>query len=308
MTTVTAVVCTWNRAAMLDGALEALVRQELAPPYEILVVDNGSRDDTRSVVERWALRHPHVVYLHEPRPGLSYARNAAIRRARSPLIAFTDDDVRVGPDWIVRIAGAFDRWPEASCVGGPVVPEWPESVPSWLTPRQWAPLGVQDYGSHALRADSSNPICLIGANLAFRRSALETIGEFNTSVQRVADGGGSTEDHELHLRLWAAGHYCMYEPELRVRAVVLPERLRKSHHRAWQFGHGRHIARMRIPDMEATTAGRVLGVPAHLVRQAAADAWGWATSLMRGDPARAFEREAHLWFVAGFIRERTGHF
>jgi hypothetical protein len=65
---------------------------------------------------------------------------------------------------------------------------------------------------------------------------------------------------------------------------------------------------MRIPEMEATFAGRVLGVPAHLLRQAAADAWAWATSRLRGDVVRAFEREAHLWFIAGFVRERTIHF
>ena len=303
----TAVVCTWNRAALVDGAIEALVRQESAPPHEILVVDNGSRDHTGAVVQRWAARHPQISYLHEGRLGLACARNTAIRLARARLIAFTDDDIRVGPDWMARIVEAFERWPGASCVGGPVVPQWPEPAPAWLTPRQWAPLGVQDYGTEAVRADGSNPICLIGANLAFRRSALEAVGEFSNDVQRAGNGAGSTEDHELHLRLWQAGHHCMYDPGLRVAAVILPERLRKSHHRTWQFGHGRHIARMRIPEMEATRAGRVLGVPAHLLRQAATDAWGWATSRLRGDVVRAFEREAHLWFIAGFVRERTIH-
>jgi hypothetical protein len=189
-------------------------------------------------------------------------------------------------------------------VGGPVVPEWRAPVPPWLTTRHWAPLGVQDYGVEAVRADAANPICLIGANLAFRRRALEVVGEFSTGVQRVGNGAGSTEDHELHLRLWRAGHHGMYDPQLRVKAVVLPERLHKSHHRAWHFGHGRHVARMRIPDMEATARGRLFGAPAHLLRQAGADAWGWLASAMRRDEVRAFEREARLWFIAGFLRER----
>jgi hypothetical protein len=91
---------------------------------------------------------------------------------------------------------------------------------------------------------------------------------------------------------------------VRASAVVPPERLRKAHHRAWHFGHGRHVARMRLPEMEASRAPRPLGVPAHLLRQAALDARGWAASLLEGNRAAAFERELHLWFVAGFVRER----
>ena len=305
MPALTAVVCTWNRAAFLEGALEALVHQEHAPPHEILVVDNGSHDHTGAVVQRFARRHPEIVYMMERRPGLSCARNAAVRRARSPIVAFTDDDVRVAPDWMARIVRAFERWPEASCVGGPVLPEWPAPVPDWLTPRHWAPLGVQDYGAEPLRADPANPICLIGANVAFRRDALREVGEFDVDVQRVGVGLGSTEDHEMHLRLWKAGRYGMYDPELRVQAIVFPERLKKSHHRAWHFGHGRHIARMRMPEMEASRAGRVLGVPLHLLRQAAVDAFAYARARLGGDPVRAFEREAHVWFIAGFVRERV---
>jgi glucosyl-dolichyl phosphate glucuronosyltransferase len=302
---VTVVVCTWNRAALLDGALDALVHQEQAPRHEILVVDNGSRDHSGAVVQRWASRHPQIVYVLEPRPGLSCARNAGVRRARAPIVAFTDDDVRVAPDWMARILWAFERWADAACVGGPVVPDWQAPVPAWLTPRHWAPLGVQDYGTEPVRADLSNPICLIGANVAFRRAALEQIGEFNMDVQRVGLGLGSTEDHEIHLRLWKAGHYGIYDPGLRVRAVVFPERLQKAHHRAWHFGHGRHIARMRLPEIEASRAGRVLGVPLHLVRQAIADAWGYLRSRITGDGVGAFEREAHVWFIAGFVRERV---
>jgi cellulose synthase/poly-beta-1,6-N-acetylglucosamine synthase-like glycosyltransferase len=301
----TAVVCTWNRAAILEGAIEALVHQEQAPPHEILIVDNGSRDHTGAIVQRWASRYPQITYLLEPRQGLSCARNAAVQRARTPVIAFSDDDVRVGRGWMAGIVSAFERWPQAAYVGGPVLPDWPAPVPAWLTPSQWAPLGVQDYGPEPVRADTSNPICLIGANVAFRREALEQVGEFNMDVQRVGLGPGSTEDHEMYLRLWRAGLHGMYDPQLRVGAIVFPERLRKAHHRAWHFGHGRHIARMRIPEMEASRAGRLLGVPLHLIRQAAVDGGGYLRSRLSGDAVRAFEREAHVWFIAGFVRERV---
>ena len=300
-----AVLCTWNRAELLDGALEALVAQQDAPPHEILVVDNASPDRTREIVAEFAGRHPHVHYVLEPRQGLAYARNTAVARTSGAIVAFTDDDVRVAPDWMARIAVAFERWPDTACVGGPVVPRWLEPVPAWLTRDQWAPLGIQDYGPEPFRVDTSRPICMIGANLAVRRQALDAIGGFNSALQRVGDGGGSTEDQELHLRLWAAGLHGMYDPSVNATALIMPERLRKAHHRAWHFGHGRHVARMRIPEFEASRIGPILGVPAHLVRQAAADAWGWVRSKATGDTARAFARELHLWFIAGFIRERV---
>jgi len=299
------VICTWNRERLLEGALEALVAQHDAPSHEILVVDNASPDRTREVVEQIAANHPQVQYIFEPRPGLAHARNAGVQRATGAIVAFTDDDVRVAHDWMARIVDAFERWPDAACIGGPVMPLCFEPVPLWLTRDQWAPLGVQDYGAEPFRVDSGRPICLIGANLAFRRTALDALGGFNASLQRVGDGGGSTEDHDLHLRLWAAGLHGMYDPSIKTAAVVMPERLRKAHHRAWHFGHGRHVARMRIPEIEASRVGSVFGVPAHLFRQAIADGWGWIRSKATGDTARAFAREVHLWFIAGFIRERV---
>ena len=301
---ISVVLCTWNRAALLDGALMALVDQRDAPPHEILVVDNASTDATDHIIERYAANFPHVRSIHEPRQGLSFARNAAVAAARGSLIAFTDDDVRVDGGWLARLTEAFASWPGAACVGGPVLPQWSEPAPAWLTPRLWAPLGIQDYGDEPFRVDAERPVCLIGANLGIRRAALDAIGEFNPAVQRIGDCGGSTEDHELHLRLWSAGLHGMYVPGLRVNAIVLPDRLRKAHHRAWQYGHGRHVARMRIPEMEATRRGRIGGIPAHVLRQAASDAFGWLTSYVAGNAASAFERESRLWFVAGFVRER----
>ena len=301
---VSAVLCTWNRAALLEGALAALAAQDRPPSHEILIVDNASRDRTSEVVSSAAARYPQIRYVYEPRQGLSHARNAALRQARGALVLFTDDDVRVASDWMARMTAAFDEWPDAACIGGPVLPEWPQPAPAWLTKDQWAPLGVQDHGAGPFRVDASRPVCLIGANVAFRRDVLEAMDGFNPLVQRVGDAGGTTEDHELHLRLWATGHHGMYDPRVRATALVLPQRLRKAHHRAWHFGHGRHVARMRIPDMEQTRAGRVFGVPAHVLRQAAEDAWGCAASIAAGDAVRAFEREARLWFTAGYLRER----
>ena len=302
---VSVVLCTWNRAPLLDGALSALLTQTDAPPHEIVVVDNASTDGTRAIVQRAAASHPALRYLFEPRPGLSHARNTGVAMTTGAAVAFTDDDVRVSPGWLASIADALRRYPEAACLGGRVVPEWMRPRPAWLTEDQWSALGVQDHGERPFRVDQARPVCLIGANLVIRREALEAVGAFDPAVQRVGDGIGSTEDHEYHVRLWTSGRHGMYEPAVEVRALVSGDRLDKQYHRRWHFGHGRHIARMRLADMEATRR-RILGVPAHLLRQAAADLVGGGARLMRRDQAGAFGRELRLWFAAGFIRERLG--
>jgi glycosyltransferase involved in cell wall biosynthesis len=297
------VLCTWNRASLLDGALAALTAQSHAPAHEILVVDNASTDGTRAVVARHAASCGNLRYVSEPQQGLSIARNSGIAAARAPLLAFTDDDVRVGTDWLRNIASTMGAHPNASYAGGPVSPRWPGGIPEWLTERHWAPLGVQDYGGAALRVGPERPVCLIGANLVIRRSALDRVGPFCVSVQRVRDGAGSTEDHEWQDRLWRAGGHGIYDPSLRVEAVVTADRVGKRHHRIWHFGHGRHVARMRLGVVEAARF-RIAGVPAHLLRAAAHDAVAWCGHRLSRRDDRAFDCEARLCYAAGFIRER----
>ena len=302
---VSVVLCTWNRARLLAGALDALIAQDDPPAHEILVVDNASTDDTATVVQSRASTRPWIRRVAEPQQGLACARNTGVAAGRASLIAFTDDDVRVSPRWLRTIVEVFERHPEAACAGGPVLPLWPGAVPRWLTERHWAPVGVQDYGPLPLRIDNQRPLCLIGANLAFRRDALAAVGGFDPAFQRVGGGIGSTEDHHCHLRLWRSGRHGIYDPSLAVSAIVEPERLRKRHHRAWHLGHGRHIARMRIPDIESS-ALHVGGVPGHLFRQALLDARTCVANLLRLDADAAFNREVGLWFTAGFVRERWG--
>jgi glycosyltransferase involved in cell wall biosynthesis len=303
---ISVILCTWNRATLLKDALDALLSQHRPPPHEIVVVDNGSTDHTREHVEQRSRSHSQLRYVYEPRQGLSFARNTGVDVTSGSIVAFTDDDVRVEKNWLESLQGAFARHPEAACVGGPVRPMWPGAdVPRWLTERHWAPLGVQDYGATEIRVDATTPICLIGANLAFRRNVLDAIGGFSTEVQRIGNGAGSTEDHECHLRVWRSGRFGIYDPTVQARAIVIPERVRKAHHRRWHYGHGRHIARMHLPDIERSRV-RLFGAPIHLLRQAATDLRGWMQLTASHDVAGAFERETRLWFTAGFLRERWG--
>lgn len=129
----TVAICTWNRAALLHEALASICRTR--PPqtveWELIVVNNNCSDGTDAVVGRFCDRLP-VTLARESKPGLSHARNTAIEVASGDYILWTDDDVRVRPDWLVEYERAFVRWPEASVFGGAIVPLFESDPPQWL--------------------------------------------------------------------------------------------------------------------------------------------------------------------------------
>jgi glycosyltransferase involved in cell wall biosynthesis len=299
---VSVVLCTCNRSALVGGALTALLAQDDAPPYDVVVVDNNSTDGTPGVLEAFA-SSPRLRIVREPAQGLSYARNRGVALAAADVVAFTDDDVRVGRGWVRAIADAFAEHPDADMIGGRVEPDWPAAPPSWLAQAGRAPLAVVDYGADAFAISDARPACLIGANVAIRRQALARLGGFAPRLQRVADGIGSTEDHDFQLRLLASGASARYDPRLVARAVVPPERLSKRYHRAWHQGHGRFYALMRDPSFERSRRA-VLGVPAHVYRSVVSEAAAWAASLARGRSGPAFAHELKLRFLAAFAVQR----
>jgi len=300
-------VCTYNRHQLLRQLLESLLEQRLddAIRYEVIVVDNNSTDETRQVVDEFIGRgHNHLRYIFEQRQGLSYARNTAVEAARAPIVAFTDDDVRVAPTWVQTIKRTLDHHPEVDCVGGKIVPCWPAPPPVWLTERHWGPLAIVDFGDRPFYVSIHNQLCLLTANMAIRKDVLERIGRFRPQLQRVQNQVGSMEDHELLLRLWRGQGQGMYVPELVVDADITIDRLAKTYHRRWHFGHGSFYAMGRLEHMERSQLGTFIGVPAHLYKRAVLDAVQWLGNVVCGNWDRAFDHEIALRFFAGFLRRR----
>ena len=299
---VSVILPTYNRATLLRAAVDALLRQTAqADAYEIVAVDNNSSDGTAELLASFDDRR--VVVVKEPRQGLSYARNAGLAAARGDILALTDDDVEVAPDWIDTIITTMTAHQDVDAVGGRVLPAWPDEKPSWLTRTHWAPLALQDHGDTNRVFDRSSPIGLIGANVAFRRAVFERVGTFSPAVQRVRDGIGSTEDHELLHRVYASGGRALYTPHMIAMTRVPRERCARAYHRRWHAGHGFFHALMRTDDVEHSRV-HVLGVPGHLLRGAATDAARWAACAARGDWDGAFDAELRLRFFGGFLKGR----
>ena len=296
------VICTYNRHELLRLALETLLRDSVSFSYEVIVVDNNSTPETRAVVDELMLTDARIRYIRETRQGNAYARNTGVGHARAPLIAFLDDDVTIRPGWLEIIPRTFSAT-NADFIGGKVLPRWEQPPPTWLSVTNWAPIAALDYGNDSFSITAANPLCLLTANIAFRKEVFEKFGGFLASVQRAGDSIGSLEDHEFLTRILRAGVTGLYVPEMIVDAWVGSDRLTKSYHRRWHTGHGHFYAIMNDPEWERSSY-RLLGVPGHLYRETARNAFVWFSRLLRGQSDAAFANECRLRFFRGFFRQR----
>jgi glucosyl-dolichyl phosphate glucuronosyltransferase len=313
----TVIVVTHNRAAMLRDTLGALAKLTYAGPWEVLVVDNGSTDDTRAVAERMAHGYPVVLrYLHESTPGKYFALNTGIRAAQGSLIAATDDDAYPAPDWLTRARDGLDRF-GCDYVGGRVYPVWRGTPPTWLDARDsivGKVLGLQDHGPDPLEYGHGRLTWPIGVNIAYRREVFDRVGVFDGHLGRVAGTLRNQSQREWHLRARAAGIRGMYLPDMVVHHSVEAERLTRRYFHRWFYWHGisrailyqssgRHLLE---PESDDTHKGEshLLGVPASLWRHVARSMASAAKRWLTGRTDAALQYELAVCFCAGVVRQR----
>lgn len=198
------VVCTRDRPALLAESLAALAA-DLAPDDERVVVDSASVDT--DAIAAVAAEHGFTV-VRAPLPGLSRARNVGLAATCAPVVAFTDDDCRVAPGWAAGVGAAFED-PALGFLTGAVDADREARLP--------IAVGGHD-AVHDLDAVADPTACGHGANMAFRRVALDGIGGFD---EDLGAGGPlrSAEDVDIFWRLARAGWRGRHDPANRVTHV-----------------------------------------------------------------------------------------
>jgi glycosyltransferase involved in cell wall biosynthesis len=207
MAPISIIVCTRNRAESLRVCLNSIdqaVAANSAIQVELIVVNNASTDATTALLQEWQRSTSTLckVVLAERR-GLSHARNCGLERATGKIIAFTDDDCTLAPDYLARLQQAYASDVQPTVRGGRVELGDPRDLPFTIK----TDLVLQKFtGGH--------PGGFIhGCNLTMSRSALELVGRFDT---RLGTGQpiGSAEDSDFVYRAHRSGVNVLYDPSI----------------------------------------------------------------------------------------------
>lgn len=213
--------------------------------WEVLVVDNNSRDSTREVVEEFAGRFPgRFRYCFEAQQGKSFALNTGILEARGTVLAFLDDDVTVEPAWLNKLTAHLftEDWAGS---GGKIILEWPANTPDWLaTEGPFARHGFPGFDQGPVAKPLDGPP--FGCNMAFRKQIFQKHGGFRIDMGPTPTSQIRAEDTEFGRRLLRAGERLRYEPEAVIYHPVPIDRLNQKYFLDWNFDNGRALA-MEFP-------------------------------------------------------------
>ena len=243
---VSVIVCSYNGAKTLADCLESLGKLNY-PDYEVILVDDGSTDDTAYIASQF----PNVKYIRQSNHGLSHARNTGAAAAKGEVLAYTDSDCMADVDWLYYLIGTLTSG-EYAGVGGPNV-----SPPA----QNWAQACVSAAPggpSHVLLTDIVAEH-IPGCNMAFYRWAFENVGGFDPEYRKAGD------DVDFCWRLQQAGGVIAFSPTAMVwhhRRFTLRAFLKQ------QQGYGEAESLLRFkhliffgPTGTAKWRGQIYGAP-----------------------------------------------
>lgn len=222
---VSVVIAARNAAAHLEDCLQSVLGQQYPrDAYEVIVVDNGSTDDTAAIAARLGVR-----VVTQPRPGVARARNAGVLASRGEIVAFVDSDCVAEPDWLGNLlAGAED--PKVGCLAGVIIArETDHLLPHWFEYRRF---------TDQARLLSFTPPVAAGANVAYRRRVFETVGLYDERFF-------AAEDNDIFWRMLCTDRFIVrFQQNARVRHAH-PRRFRHVVRRAFVEGRGLALFRWK---------------------------------------------------------------
>ncbi len=221
------VICSYNRASYISGALDSLYHQSAGlDNFEAIIVDNNSTDNTADVFKQWRSSHANgsFTYLTETKQGASFARNTGAAIAKGQWLCFIDDDAIANKDYVKNIIMHIKTKPEAIGFGGRIIPKYIPSAPEWMSYYVSSLVGNFDYAPTACAFENGK--YPLESNMIVKKDIYNSIGGFNTELPGVVGilriGG---EGKELFYKLLALGHTIYYDPTICVEHVVEVKKL-----------------------------------------------------------------------------------
>jgi glucosyl-dolichyl phosphate glucuronosyltransferase len=289
------ILCTYNRAESLRKTLETFWRLVVPPDlnWELLLVDNNSRDHTREVIHGFAQASQFTVnYVFAKAQGRSNALNAGIAAAKGDILAFTDDDVLLHPDWLANMTKTFQDL-DCAAVAGRIIPLWDHPKPSWLEMEE------QQVVVHFEFGEETKPLNRppMGANSAFRRNMFLKYGLFRQDLGVSSSQRITCEDTEFGFRLLRAGEKIVYCANAIIFHPVDPSRITREYFLIWFYNDGRSVTRAEGLPQKGIF---YLGIPRWLYREIVVNFCKWISSL---NPRARFHHKLRAYRSFGKIVE-----
>jgi glucosyl-dolichyl phosphate glucuronosyltransferase len=242
---ISVIIPTRNRASQLADSLESICKNSIPTAYEVLVVDNGSSDNTRDVAIKFKNKIPDLQYFYESTPGLHAGRHRGMMESKYNLLTFVDDDIIATKTWLEGILESFmDE--NVVLVGGNNYPLFKGEVPDWLV-LMWnhrkcsygkaiPSLSILDFG---MTVRSISPIYVWGCNFSIRKDILFKAGGFHPDgmpeamIDYRGDGETYVSEYILENKM-----KCIFNPKASVYHTVSGSRMTLSYFKKRAFMQG----------------------------------------------------------------------
>ena len=291
----TVLLATKDRAAVLRQTLEAFCLLQQPPSgWKLIVVDNGSADQTSAVLDSFVSRLP-LQTIREPRGGKNSALNAGLACIEGDLVALTDDDVFPRADWLVELRKAADLQSAYSIFGGAIVPRWEVAPPPWV---EWVEqAGMYTVTDPAMKEGEIAPFLVFGPNMAIRSALFQSGVRFDPSFGPQKSSYPMGSETELAVRLDQQGYKAWHVPAAVVEHFIRRNQICKSWvlRRAIRLGRGS----FRLWYMDTTWDDhRWFGVPRHYFRRILEEEMAVMGAWLRSNERQLFSarwKRNYLW-------------
>ncbi len=229
---VSVLICTYNRSDMLACCLDALLGRTTEKPDEVVMVNGGDeRTDNLVTQAKWAGGHIGIKLFNTVNKNLAASRNVGLRHCTGDIVAMTDDDAEVFPDWVTEMKRAHAEHPEAGVIGGAVVGADKDSLVSRIADRVTFP-----------RFDTARAVRTVpGVNVSYKREVIEQVGLQDETLFRGEDVDYNWRAQKLGWQVW-------YDPRVRVLHHHRPT-LRQFLNQHFMYGRAYYLVRRKWQEM-----------------------------------------------------------
>lgn len=238
-TGVSVIIPTYNRSALLKTTIKSLINQTASKEsFEIIVVDNNSTDDTKTVVKEFIRKYPQykIRYIQEKKQGLSYSKNTGLRVSEYSYITYLDDDAKADRDWIKNIITIIKN-ENLEMFGGPIYPFYKSEKPQWFKDTY----ETVEFGKEKKELKENE--YLSSSNFVVKKDLIQKLGGFNHLLGMKGEHIACGEETEIIVsaRKKFKDIHIYYDPELIVYHLVPSQKMRVSYKlkRSYYYGKSR---------------------------------------------------------------------